>query len=193
MPERAALIGGTLVWSEVGAGTEVELRLPARIAYATSRRRSWLSRLLASKTAHSPKRTRHDRQLTALRDVFWRSMTGVPPATSRSRVLKRGGSRRTSFRRRPRHHRIVQCEGREPVEARAPEASTFRRTRGGSSPLQRRHLSQRAALGRCAVRGARCGHRNSWQHPGAQARISRKSTASALSGTVVRYGPDLGW
>jgi signal transduction histidine kinase len=51
MPERAALIGGKLaVWSEVGAGTEVELHLPARIAYATSRRRSWLSRLLPSKT-----------------------------------------------------------------------------------------------------------------------------------------------
>jgi nitrate/nitrite-specific signal transduction histidine kinase len=51
MTERAALIGGKLaVWSEVGAGTEVELRLPARIAYATSGRRSWLSRLLASKT-----------------------------------------------------------------------------------------------------------------------------------------------
>ena len=30
MPERAALMGGKLaVWSEVGAGTEVELRLPA--------------------------------------------------------------------------------------------------------------------------------------------------------------------
>jgi signal transduction histidine kinase len=51
MPERAALIGGKLaVWSDVGAGTEVELRLPARIAFATSRRRSWLSKLLASKT-----------------------------------------------------------------------------------------------------------------------------------------------
>ena len=38
MPERAALIGGKLaVWSEVGAGTEVELRLPASIVYATSR------------------------------------------------------------------------------------------------------------------------------------------------------------
>ena len=38
MPERAALIGGKLaVWSEAGAGTEVELRLPARIVYATSR------------------------------------------------------------------------------------------------------------------------------------------------------------
>jgi signal transduction histidine kinase/ligand-binding sensor domain-containing protein len=55
MPERAAVIGGRLaVWSEVGAGTEVELRLPARIAYATSRRRSWLSRLLASKTPAQP-------------------------------------------------------------------------------------------------------------------------------------------
>ena len=51
MPERAALIGGKLaVWSEVGAGTEVELRLPARIVYATSPRRSWWSRLLAPKT-----------------------------------------------------------------------------------------------------------------------------------------------
>ena len=51
MPERAALIGGKLaVWSEVGAGTEVELRLPASIVYATSPRRSWWSRLLASKT-----------------------------------------------------------------------------------------------------------------------------------------------
>ena len=38
MPERAALIGGKLaVWSEVGAGTEVELRLPASTVYATSR------------------------------------------------------------------------------------------------------------------------------------------------------------
>ena len=38
MPERAALIGGKLaVWSESGAGTEVELRLPARIVYATIR------------------------------------------------------------------------------------------------------------------------------------------------------------
>jgi signal transduction histidine kinase/ligand-binding sensor domain-containing protein len=51
MPERAALIGGKLaVWSEVGAGTEVELRLPASTVYATSRRRSWWSRLFASTT-----------------------------------------------------------------------------------------------------------------------------------------------
>ena len=51
MPERAALIGGTLaVWSEAGAGTEVELRLPASIGYATSPRRAWWSRLFAPKT-----------------------------------------------------------------------------------------------------------------------------------------------
>ena len=48
MPERAALIGGKLaVWSEVGAGTEVELRVPASAVYATARRRSWWSRLSA--------------------------------------------------------------------------------------------------------------------------------------------------
>ena len=49
MPERAALIGGKLaVWSEAGAGTEVELRLPASSVYATGRKRSWLSRLPSS-------------------------------------------------------------------------------------------------------------------------------------------------
>ena len=49
MPERAALIGGTLaVWSEAGAGTEVELRIPASAVYATARRRSWWSRLSTS-------------------------------------------------------------------------------------------------------------------------------------------------
>jgi hypothetical protein len=51
MPERAALMGGKLaVWSEVGVGTEVELRLPAHAVYATSRTGSWLSRLFASRT-----------------------------------------------------------------------------------------------------------------------------------------------
>ena len=51
MHERAALIGGTLaVWSEAGAGTEVGLRLPASTVYATSKRRSWVSRVLASRT-----------------------------------------------------------------------------------------------------------------------------------------------
>jgi signal transduction histidine kinase/ligand-binding sensor domain-containing protein len=45
MRERATLIGGKLVvWSEVDAGTEVELRVPASTAYATARRRSWFSR-----------------------------------------------------------------------------------------------------------------------------------------------------
>jgi signal transduction histidine kinase/ligand-binding sensor domain-containing protein len=51
MPERAALIGGKLaVWSEVGAGTEVELRLPASVVYATSPGRTWWSRLYALRT-----------------------------------------------------------------------------------------------------------------------------------------------
>jgi signal transduction histidine kinase len=58
MRERAALSGGTLeVWSEVGAGTEVELRLPGRIVYATPTKRSWLLRVLASAT---PARARGD-------------------------------------------------------------------------------------------------------------------------------------
>jgi signal transduction histidine kinase/ligand-binding sensor domain-containing protein len=48
MRERATLIGGKLVvWSEVDAGTEVELRVPASTAYATVRRSSWLSRKFA--------------------------------------------------------------------------------------------------------------------------------------------------
>ncbi|HZW91398.1 MAG TPA: two-component regulator propeller domain-containing protein [Candidatus Eremiobacteraceae bacterium] len=50
MRERATLIGGKLVvWSEVGAGAEVEVRLPAATAYATTRRRSWLVRKFAAK------------------------------------------------------------------------------------------------------------------------------------------------
>jgi signal transduction histidine kinase/ligand-binding sensor domain-containing protein len=48
MRERAKLIGGKLaVWSEVDAGTEVELGIPAGVAYATASKRSWLSQLLA--------------------------------------------------------------------------------------------------------------------------------------------------
>lgn len=58
MPERAALIGGKVtVWSKVGAGTEVELRLPAHLAYATPPRRPWWSRAFAPK---SPDRERDD-------------------------------------------------------------------------------------------------------------------------------------
>ena len=49
MPERATAIGGTLtVWSEVGAGTEVELRLPASAVYAAARRPSWMSQLFST-------------------------------------------------------------------------------------------------------------------------------------------------
>ena len=51
MPERASLIGGKLaVWSEVGAGTQVELRTPASAVYAPARSRSWWSRPSASRT-----------------------------------------------------------------------------------------------------------------------------------------------
>ena len=50
MRERAKLIGGKLtIWSEVDAGTEVELRIPAGIAYTTAQRGSWLSRTFAGK------------------------------------------------------------------------------------------------------------------------------------------------
>ncbi|MGB8769390.1 MAG: ATP-binding protein, partial [Candidatus Korobacteraceae bacterium] len=50
MRERATLIGGKLtIWSEVDTGTEVEFRLPADIAYARSRRRSWLAEKFAAK------------------------------------------------------------------------------------------------------------------------------------------------
>jgi len=50
MRERAKLIGGKLeIWSEIGAGTEVELRIAAAAAYATTAKRSWLSELLARK------------------------------------------------------------------------------------------------------------------------------------------------
>ena len=51
MPERATLMGGKLeVWSEIGVGTEVELRVPASRAYVTSKRGSWLSGKFAAKT-----------------------------------------------------------------------------------------------------------------------------------------------
>jgi signal transduction histidine kinase/ligand-binding sensor domain-containing protein len=50
MRERATLIGGRLVlWSEVDAGTEVELRVPASTAYVTDRRGTWFSRKFAGK------------------------------------------------------------------------------------------------------------------------------------------------
>jgi hypothetical protein len=46
-----ALVGGELaVWSKVGVGTEVELRLPAWSVYTIARRRSWIDRLRASDT-----------------------------------------------------------------------------------------------------------------------------------------------
>jgi signal transduction histidine kinase/ligand-binding sensor domain-containing protein len=46
MRERAKQIGSELsVWSEIGAGTEVELRIPGSLAYGPSRRRSFFRRI----------------------------------------------------------------------------------------------------------------------------------------------------
>jgi signal transduction histidine kinase/ligand-binding sensor domain-containing protein len=62
MPERAALIGGKLtVWSEAGAGTEVELSLPARIVYAKSTGGSRWSGLLRRRRRLVYEETGHDR------------------------------------------------------------------------------------------------------------------------------------
>jgi signal transduction histidine kinase/ligand-binding sensor domain-containing protein len=50
MRERGTVIGGKLtIWSEVDAGTEVELRLPGNIPYARAPKPSWLSRRFARK------------------------------------------------------------------------------------------------------------------------------------------------
>jgi signal transduction histidine kinase/ligand-binding sensor domain-containing protein len=50
MRERARIAGGKLtVWSEVGAGTEVELEIPAGTAYAKTPGRSWLLEKLTGK------------------------------------------------------------------------------------------------------------------------------------------------
>ena len=38
------------MWSEVDAGTEVELRVPASAAYATDRKGSWLFQKVAGKS-----------------------------------------------------------------------------------------------------------------------------------------------
>ncbi len=56
MRERAGLLGGKLtVWSELEAGTEVELRIPAKNAYATAEggKRSWLVEKLSGKDAET--------------------------------------------------------------------------------------------------------------------------------------------
>jgi hypothetical protein len=61
MSERAALIGGTVsVWSEVGAGTEVELRISNSAVFAAARRRSWWSRLFRSSMRAERKEMRLD-------------------------------------------------------------------------------------------------------------------------------------
>jgi len=51
MRERATLIGAKLtVWSQVDAGTELEVCVPASTAYATAGRGSWFSRRIVAKT-----------------------------------------------------------------------------------------------------------------------------------------------
>jgi signal transduction histidine kinase len=58
MPERAAAVGGTLaVWSDIGAGTEVELRIPAGAVYATPGRGGWWARRFTSRV---PAQSRRD-------------------------------------------------------------------------------------------------------------------------------------
>ncbi len=50
MRERAKIMGAKLtVWSEVDAGTELELRLPASLAYATRRKPSWWSQAFTAR------------------------------------------------------------------------------------------------------------------------------------------------
>jgi len=50
MRERTEVIGGKLeIWSQLNEGTEVELTIPGNLAYAGSRRRSWLNQRLARK------------------------------------------------------------------------------------------------------------------------------------------------
>ena len=50
MRERAGLIEGKLaIWSEAGAGTELELIVPASSAYTSTRKGSWLSQKFAGK------------------------------------------------------------------------------------------------------------------------------------------------
>jgi hypothetical protein len=61
MRERAKLMGGKLaVWSELGSGTEVELRIPASRAYetASARRRSWLAEKFSGKLVEKDTETK---------------------------------------------------------------------------------------------------------------------------------------
>jgi hypothetical protein len=60
MRERAKLIGGKLtVWSELDSGTEIELCIPGSIAYAESRRQSWLpEKFFRNRTDGTPAESR---------------------------------------------------------------------------------------------------------------------------------------
>ena len=109
MPERAAVIGGELaVWSEVGAGTEVELRLPARTVYATPARRSWCRGCLPAKASGTTsKETRHERRQLADSDSHRRRPSSRARRDRRSRGGSAGydGGRRS--RQRSRRHPAI--------------------------------------------------------------------------------------
>jgi signal transduction histidine kinase len=52
MRERAEIVSGRLdIWTKLDAGTEVELSIPAAIAYASSPRPSWLSQVFSGKAS----------------------------------------------------------------------------------------------------------------------------------------------
>jgi len=71
MRERAKLIGCKMtVWSELDSGTEVELSVPASIAYAVSPRRSWLSAKFFRKTTD---RTRTDSKEANVKEIGTKS------------------------------------------------------------------------------------------------------------------------
>ena len=54
MRERAVQIGAQLdLWSEVGAGTELELRVPSALAYGATRSRGGLFRMLRKQGSRS--------------------------------------------------------------------------------------------------------------------------------------------
>jgi signal transduction histidine kinase len=54
MRERAQLFGGKLeVWSKLGSGTQLDLSIPGAVAYDSSSRWPWWSKLLSQHGRHS--------------------------------------------------------------------------------------------------------------------------------------------
>ena len=94
MPERAALIGGKLaVWSEAGAGTEVELRFPASIVYATSSEAFLVVTAVCLQDVGMSEEMRHERRQLANSDSHGRrpsssSAKASPVSSAFSRTRK---------------------------------------------------------------------------------------------------------